>query len=134
MRVVIVGCGRVGSRTAAMLAEAGHHVTVIDWKEQEFQRLPAGFRGATVRGNAIEQDTLRQAHAGEADVFLAATGGDNRNIMTAQIAREIFGVPKVIARIKDPQRAEIYTDLGIEVECRTLAGADAILERLAITA
>jgi trk system potassium uptake protein TrkA len=130
MNIVIVGCGRVGSRTASLLADDGHDVTVIDWNESAFQRLPAHFPGQTVTGNAIEQDTLRAARASEADVFVAATGGDNRNIMTSQMAHKLFAVPKVIARIKDPERAEIYRELGLQVECRTIAGANAILERL----
>lgn len=132
MRVVIVGCGRVGSLTAQKLDEAGHEVTVIDWNESAFGRLPPSFGGRTVRGNAIEQDTLRLADVNHADVFLAATGGDNRNIMTSQIAQHFFDVPKIIARIKDPERSTVYRELGIEVECRTMAGASAILDRLGI--
>jgi trk system potassium uptake protein TrkA len=132
MKVVIIGCGRVGSLTAQKLSDAGHEVVVVDWQERAFHRLPPSFRGRAVRGNAIEQDTLRQAEVQSADVFLAATGGDNRNIMTSQVAKRLFDVPKVIARIKDPERAQIYSDLDIEVECRTIAGASAILDRLGI--
>ena len=132
MRVVIVGCGRVGSLTAQKLSDAGHDVTVVDWDERAFHRLPPNFSGRTVRGNAIEQDTLRKADVKQADVFLAATGGDNRNIMTSQIAKRMFEVPKVIARIKDPERARIYRERSIEVDCRTIAGAAAILDRLGI--
>jgi len=132
VKVVIVGCGRVGSRTAGLLDREGHSVTIIDWLESAFQRLPEDFGGRIVRGNAIEQDTLRHAHVDQADVFLAATGGDNRNITTSQMARVLFHVPKVIARIKDPERAAIYEEIGLTVECRTIAGADAILDRLGI--
>lgn len=134
MRVVIVGCGRVGSRTADMLAHEGHDVTVIDWNESAFRRLAEDFPGKTVRGNAIEQDTLRHASVEGADVFVAATGGDNRNIMTSEIAKELFKVPRVIARIKDPERAQIYRELGLQVECRTISGADSIMDRLEILA
>src|SRR5579872_6425101 len=123
MRIIIVGCGRVGSRTAEMLSSDGHEVTVVDWQEGAFTRLGETFTGRTVRGNAIEHDTLRQAGADSADVFVAATGGDNRNIMTSQMAKKMFEVPKVIARIKDPERASVYWELGLEVECRTIAGA-----------
>ncbi|HEV3309729.1 MAG TPA: NAD-binding protein [Chloroflexota bacterium] len=130
MRVVIVGCGRVGSRTAHKLAQAGHDVVVVDSDKDAFSRLRDDFTGTTVSGNAIEQGTLRRAEADKADVFLAATGGDNRNIMTSQMALTMFRVPKVIARIKDPERARIYRELGLEVECRTISGAEAILERL----
>jgi trk system potassium uptake protein TrkA len=132
MNVVIVGCGRVGSLTAEMLDDGGHNVTLIDWNERSFSRLRDGFRGRTVLGNAIEQDTLKAAQVEEADAFLAATSGDNRNIMTSEIAKAIFGVPKVIARIKDPVRAAIYSELGLEVDCRTLEGADAILQDLGL--
>lgn len=130
MRVVIVGCGRVGSMTATKLSDAGHEVTIVDWNERAFSRLTDTFSGRTVLGNAIEQDTLRHAGTDGADVFLAATGGDNRNIMTSQIAKTVFNVPKSIARIKDAERAQVYRELGLEIECRTIAGADAILERL----
>lgn len=132
LRVVIVGCGRVGARTALLLTEAGHEVTVIDVDETAFARLGPEFAGQTVRGNAIEQDTLRAAGADDADVFVAATTGDNRNIMTSQIAKNVFGVRKVIARIKDPERARIYQGLGIEVDCRTISGSLAILDSLGL--
>lgn len=132
IRVVIVGCGRVGSLTATKLAEEGHDVTVIDWDNQAFDRLPDRFQGRTVRGNAIEQDTLRHAEVTGANVFVAATGGDNRNLMTSQMAKTMFGVPRVIARIKDPERAQIYQELGLEVDCRTVDGARSILARLSL--
>lgn len=122
----------MGSLTAQKLDQSGHDVTMIDWNESAFRRLPPSFRGRTVRGNAIEQDTLRQAEVKSADVFVAATGGDNRNIMTSQIAQHFFDVPKIIARIKDPERSAVYSELGIEVDCRTTSGASAILDRLAI--
>lgn len=130
MRVVIIGCGRVGAVTAQRLDHDGHSVTIVDQYEYAFSRLPDEFSGRTVVGNAIEQDTLKHADVAHADVFLAATGGDNHNIMTSQIAKTIFGVPKVIARIKDPERAIIYQELGLDVDCRTLVGADTILDRL----
>jgi trk system potassium uptake protein TrkA len=132
MKVVIVGCGRVGSRTAMALSASGHQVTIIDWQDEAFSRLSDEFNGRTVCGNGIEQDTLRQARVDAADVFLAATGGDNRNILSSQIAHEIFKVPKVISRIKDPERASVYRELGLQVECRTISGADAILDRLGL--
>jgi trk system potassium uptake protein TrkA len=132
MNVVIVGCGRVGSLTAEMLDKDGHDVTVIDWNERAFSRLPEDFGGRTLMGNAIEQDTLKAAGVDRADAFLAATSGDNRNIMTSEIAQAIFNVPKVIARIKDPVRASIYGELGIQVDCRTLEGAVSILDDLGL--
>ncbi len=130
MNVIIVGCGRTGSLTAIMLDEAGHNVSVVDWSDTAFGRLGTNFKGSLIQGNAIEQTTLERAGAEHADVFVAATSGDNRNIMTSQVAKQIFGVPKVIARIKDPVRAEIYRDLGIRVDCRTLIGAQTLLDCL----
>jgi len=134
VNVVIVGCGRVGSRTARMLDQAGHTVTVVDLDERAFDRMGPSFSGRTVRGNAIEQDTLRQADVAHADVFVAATSGDNRNIMTSQIAKRLFEVPQVIARIKDPIRAQIYSELDLDVDCRTIEGAALVLEALGLEA
>jgi trk system potassium uptake protein TrkA len=134
MRVVILGSGRTGALTARLLSDAGHDVTVIDRLDAAFRRLGTGFRGRTVRGNAIEQDTLRRADIEHADVFLAATDGDNRNIMTSQVAKTIFGVKRVVTRIKDPVRAKIYSDLDIEVDCRTVSGAAVIMAMLGLNA
>ncbi len=130
MRVILMGSGRTGSLLAAKLAAAEHDVTVIDWNQGAFARLPESFPGRTVVGNAVDQDVLRTAGIESADVFVAATSGDNRNIMAGQIALNVFHVPKVISRIKDPIRAEIYGQLGIEVDCRTTEGAQVILDLL----
>jgi trk system potassium uptake protein len=110
-----------------MLADAGHEVTIIDWMPSAFGRLPDDYSGRTVAGNAVDQDTLRRAGIESADVFVSATSGDNRNIMAAEIAQKVFHVPKVIARIKDPSRARIYSQMGIQVDCRTTEGAEIIL-------
>jgi trk system potassium uptake protein TrkA len=128
MRVVIMGSGRTGSRLAAMLDREHHDVAVVDWSTPAFSRLPDEFGGRTVTGNAVDQDVLRRAGIEGADVFVAATSGDNRNIMAAQIARDVFRVPKVIARIKDPNRASFYAARGIQVDCRTIAGARFLLD------
>jgi trk system potassium uptake protein len=119
MRVVIMGCGRVGSYLAARLDGEGHQVSVIDLTARAFRRLPDGFRGQTIVGTGIDEDVLRAAGIEGADAFVAATEGDNRNIMAAQVAREIFGVPEVIARIYDPVREEIYRELGLDTICPT---------------
>jgi trk system potassium uptake protein TrkA len=132
MRVVIMGSGRTGSLLAEKLDAAQHDVTVIDWNQAAYARLSETFRGRLVTGNAVDQDVLRSAGIESADVFVAATSGDNRNIMAGQIARNIFHVPKVISRIKDPIRAEIYAQLGIEVDCRTIQGAQVILGMLGL--
>jgi trk/ktr system potassium uptake protein len=128
MRVVIMGSGRTGSRLARMLAEAGHDVCVVDWNEAAFDRLGDDFNGDSVLGNAIDADVLREAGIERADVFVAATSGDNRNIMASEVARHLFQVPRVVCRVKDPNRARIFTQMDIQVDCRTLEGANAILE------
>jgi trk system potassium uptake protein TrkA len=128
MQVVIMGSGRTGSLLASMLDEAGHGVTVIDWEAEAFSRLPDTFSGRTVLGNAVDQDVMRLAEIEQADVFVAASSGDNRNIMASQIAQHVFQVPKVVCRIKDPIRADIYEGLGIQVDCRTTEGTQVLLE------
>src|SRR5579884_1032568 len=125
-----MGCGRTGSRLAAMLSAEHHEVVVIDWRESAFQRLPEDFPGQTVLGNAVDQHVLREAGIASADVFIAATSGDNRNIMASEVARTVFGVQRVISRVKDPNRASLFSSLGIEVDCRTTQGARAILQRI----
>ena len=131
MRVIIMGCGRVGSRVATMLDDAGHEVAVVDWSATAFSRLPDSFGGTTVLGNGLDQDVLRRAGIASAQAFVAATSGDNRNIMASQIAQHVFHTPKVISRIKDPIRAEIYQKLGIQVDCRTIEGARIVLDVVA---
>lgn len=126
-----MGCGRTGSRLADMLASAQHDVAVVDWDERAFTRLSDDFPGTVVHGNAMNQDSLRRAGIEAADVFVAATSGDNRNVMASQVAQQVFHVPRVISRIKDPIRADIYSQLGIQVDCRTTAGAEAVLELIA---
>ena len=113
MKVVIVGCGRVGSGLANALAEEGHHVVVIDKTKRAFRRLDAGFVGKTIVGSGFDRDALASAGAHEADALAAVTSGDNSNILCARIARENYQIPNVVARIYDPRRAEIYQRLGI---------------------
>jgi trk system potassium uptake protein TrkA len=125
-----MGSGRTGSLLARLLTEAGHDVTIIDWDEDAFDRLPEDFPGETVVGYAVDQETLKQARLDSADVFVAATSGDNRNIMASEIALTVFHVPRVISRVKDPNRAGIFSQLGIEVDCRTTAGVEAILSQV----
>jgi trk system potassium uptake protein TrkA len=120
MRVIIIGCGRVGARTAAELDEQGDHVTVIDLDQRAFNRLPQSFAGATVRGNGTSEDILRGAGAEMADLVMSLTEGDNRNALAAQMAKHTFGVPRVIAKINDPLRAEAFRSLGLETICRTV--------------
>ena len=120
MRVVIMGCGRVGAALASSLDTGGHTVTIVDLNAAQFNRLPSTFRGASMVGNGIDQDTLRRAGIEQADAFAAVTQGDNRNLMACQIAKHIFNVPKVVCRVYDPVREEIYHSLGLETVSPTL--------------
>ncbi len=127
MRVIIIGCGRVGARTAALLDERGDSVTVIDVNVRAFNRLPPTFGGVTVRGSGGDEDVLRGAGAEMSDLLMALTEGDNRNAMSAQLGKHTFGIPRVIAKINDPVRAEAYRSLGLETICRTVILADALV-------
>ena len=127
MRVIIIGCGRVGARTATLLDERGDKVTVIDVDQRAFNRLPSSFGGVTVRGSGGDEDVLRGAGAEMSDLLMALTEGDNRNAMSAQLGKHTFGIPRVIAKINDPVRAEAYRSLGLETICRTVILADALL-------
>ena len=126
MRIIIVGCGRVGAQTAAELDQRGEHVTVIDIDQRAFNRLPSTFGGVTVRGSGGDEDIQRGAGAEMCDLLMALTEGDNRNAMAAQLGKHVFGIPRVIAKINDPVRAEAYRSLGLETICRTVILADAL--------
>ena len=126
MKTVIVGCGRVGATLAEIFDQAGHEVIVLDTSTTAFERLPSSFGGSAVRGDGTDEDTLRRAGAEDADVFLALTEGDNRNVMSAQVAVEALGARKVVAKINDPLRASAYAELGIATLCRTTLMADAV--------
>jgi trk system potassium uptake protein TrkA len=126
VKVVIVGCGRVGSRLALQLTEEGHEVTVIDQSSSAFTRLGDNFAGTALLGNGIDEDMLKRAGIEEADAFCALTNGDNRNIMSAEMAQQVFNVPKVVCRIYDPIRYEVYRELGLGVICPTIMGTESI--------
>jgi len=134
VKIVIVGSGRVGAVLAEAYDADGHEVIVLDLSTRAFDRLPAEFRGSAVRGDGTDEDALLRAGAGGADVFLALTEGDNRNIMAAQLAAEKLGIQKVVAKINDPVRAAAYAELGIATMCRTTMQADAISEFLGLPA
>ena len=119
MKIVIVGCGRVGAFLAGLLDANGHDVTVIDLERAAFVHLPAGFHGTTLLGNGTDLDVLRQAGVDKADALLTLTQGDNRNLMAAQVAKEIFRVKHVIAKVNDPIRANTYRAHGIATFSRT---------------
>ncbi len=130
MNIIILGCGRVGALLAANLDAKGHDVTIIDQSATAFERLPATFKGRTVLGSGTDMDVQRRAGIEQADAFVACTPGDNRNIAASEIAREIFHVPKVVARINDPLREKVFHELGLETVCPTLLGADLVREAL----
>jgi trk system potassium uptake protein TrkA len=113
VHIVIMGCGRVGSTVAHSLESRGHSVAVIDQDGDAFRRLPPDFAGVTVTGVGFDRDVLIQAGIERADCFAAVSSGDNSNIISARLARETFGVDRVVARIYDQNRAEVYERLGI---------------------
>lgn len=125
-----MGCGRVGARLARLMANAGHEVTVLDVNSGAFQRLGPDFPGTTLLGNGIDIDVLRRAGIERADAFLAATQGDNRNIMASQIAQHIFKVPRVVTRIYDPIRSDTFSELGLHAISPTVLGANAFFQAL----
>lgn len=127
MRVIIVGCGRVGARVAAELDSRGENVTVIDTNPRAFSRLPPTFGGESVRGSGTDEDIMRSAGAEQADLVMTLTEGDNRNALAAQLAKHTFGVPRVIAKINDPLRGEAYRALGLDTICRTVILGDALV-------
>ena len=126
MKIVIVGCGRVGASAADSYDRAGHEVIILDSTTAAFDRLPSTFGGRAIRGDGTDEDVLRRAGAEDADVFVALTEGDNRNVMAAQLAAEALGVRKTVAKINDPLRAEAYAQLGIATLCRTGLMVDAL--------
>ena len=130
MKVLIMGCGRVGAELAAMLDQEGHEVTVLDRSPDAFRRLPPEFGGHRVVGNGIDQEVLARIGVAEMDAFVAVTQGDNRNVMAAQMAKHLFGVQRVVCRIYDPIREELYHELGLETISPTKVGAKLLKEAL----
>jgi trk system potassium uptake protein len=130
MKIIILGCGRSGARLAGLLDIEGHKVTILDIDAYSFRRLPADFAGTALVGNGIDEDALKKAGIQEADAFIALTQGDNRNIMSCQIAKHIFNVPKVVCRIYDPLRRELFSSLGIEALSPTTVFAQMCKEKI----
>ena len=130
MKVVIMGCGRVGAQLATLLDAEGHPVTILDTDAYSFRRLPATFNGTALVGNATDEEALKRAGIEEADVFVSLTQGDNRNVLAAQIAKHIFNVPRVLSRIYDPLRRDMYETLGIEALSPTTIFAHMLKEKL----
>jgi trk system potassium uptake protein TrkA len=130
VHVVIMGCGRVGSALAHALEDAGHEVAVIDQDERAFDRLGPQFRGRTVTGIGFDRDTLVEAGVERATAFAAVSSGDNSNIIAARVTRETFGVERVVARIYDQRRAEVYERLGIPTVATVPWATEQILRRI----
>ena len=124
MNVVIRGCGRVGSTVAARLSEEGHTVSIVDTDSFAFSRLPRSFQGKCIVGSGNDQRILEELGIREADAFIALASGDNRNILASQRAKYIFEVKTVVTRVKDPQRSEIFQELGLRTFSPTTIGAD----------
>ncbi|MBU1124618.1 MAG: TrkA family potassium uptake protein [Candidatus Omnitrophica bacterium] len=130
MLIIIVGCGRVGSELAGLLSKENHNVVVIDRNRGSFDRLGATFNGLTIVGNGFDQELLKQVGIEKADAFCAVTNGDNTNLISAQVAKKIFKVPKVIARVYDPQRAHIYSALGMDIISGTILFASMLRDKI----
>jgi trk system potassium uptake protein TrkA len=130
VHVVIVGCGRVGSALANNLSSAGHTVAIIDKRSEAFARLGPGFTGQAIAGIGFDRDRLLEAGIERAGALAAVTSGDNSNIMIARVARETFGVERVVARIYDPRRAAIYQRLGIPTVATVAWTSERVLRRI----
>jgi trk system potassium uptake protein TrkA len=130
VHIVIMGCGRVGSTIAHILEDQGHSVAVIDRDPEAFRKLPSGFKGSRITGVGFDRDVLSEAGIEHADAFAAVSSGDNSNVIAARVARESFAVGRVVARIYDPRRADVYQRLGIPTVATVRWTADQMLRRL----
>ena len=129
MKVIILGCGRLGSYLARRLDREGYSVSVVDRNAESFARLGSDFHGRMVFGTGIDEDVLKRAGIESADAFIAVTNGDNTNAMAAEIAKLVFKVPHIVARLYDPVREDTYHALGLmDTVCPTIMGADRIRE------
>lgn len=130
MRVIIVGCGRVGATVATLLSLRGDDVRIVDSDVRAFRRLDDRFKGKTFVGDGLDEDFLRQVGIEEMEGFIATTDKDNRNIMAAQIAKQKFGINNIIARVYDPKRAQAYSEIGLHVICPTVTESEMIIKGL----
>lgn len=125
-----MGCGRIGAELAHLLDVEGHKVTVIDVDNASFDRLPPDFSGMAFLGDAADEEVLRKAGMEQAGAFVAVTRDDELNAMAAQIAKQIFDVPRVLCRIYDPLREDFYSGLGVEAISPTRVFVRLLKERL----
>lgn len=130
MKIIILGCGRVGAALAQQLDTAGHEVVIVDRNQDAFARLGPDYTGGMVMGTGIDEDVLRKAGIEDADAFVAVTNGDNTNAMSAQIAKLVFHVPHVVARLYDPVREETYNTLGLDTVSPTIIGVERIKDQI----
>lgn len=130
MKMILIGCGRVGAGLAHSLGQRGHAVTVIDKAPAAFERLGRGFRGQTITGVSFDREVLLQAGIARADALAAVTGSDATNVVTARLARQVFKVPRVVARLYDPHKAEVYRRLGLQTVNPITWGTQRIAELL----
>lgn len=127
MNILIIGCGKVGSELAGLLDKRGHDVSVTDRDEERFESLPGDFGGFTTPGVSIDQEVLKKAGIETCDAVCAVTDDDDMNIMSAQLAAELYHVPRVFARISDPAKAEVFKGFGIHTVCPTTLTAEAAM-------
>ncbi len=130
MRIIVMGCGRVGGLVSQLMAKEGHDVVVIDKSAQALERLGANFKGRKVVGIGFDRDVLMEAGIQQADAFAATSASDNVNVIAARIARNVYQVPRVVARLFDPRQAEVYQRLGLQTISATDLGAERIREIL----
>ncbi len=130
MNVIVVGCGRVGSQLATFLSVDGHNVTVIDKEADSFRRLGTAFNGVTIKGLGFDEEVLEEAGIHECDAFAAVTNLDNTNLMAAEVARKVFGVKHVVARLYNPQRERTYQQLDLDYVCGTTLVAESLLDKI----
>ncbi len=130
MKVLIMGCGRLGARIAWTLDEQGHEIVVMDTNPTAFRRLPASFGGTTIIGNGMDGPALEKAGVEQMDAFMATTQGDNRNYFASQMAKEVYHVSRVLCRIYDPLREELFRDIGLETFSPTSLGARVMVDML----
>ena len=127
--VIVVGCGRVGSRLADMLSDAGANVCVVDWRADAFDNLGRNFNGSTVQGIGYDEDTLVKAGVEDCDVVAAVTQNDNANLMVTEVASRLYGVPHVIARLYNHDHERAYMQLGIDYVCGTTLVAEEVFSK-----
>ncbi|MFH1189860.1 MAG: TrkA family potassium uptake protein [Candidatus Omnitrophota bacterium] len=130
MNVMIIGCGRVGSQLALLLSQEGHNVTIIDKNPEAFKRLGGTFNGVAAVGTGFDEKLLDELKINRQDAFVSVTSGDNTNLMASQIAKKMFKVPRVIARVYDPKRADIYKKLGLDIISGTMLVAAMIRDKI----